>query len=427
MTSQPESRFRSVDFPLTYARRLGTLALLPALLAACDSFDSLLGIELPGQVVEEDLDDPALAETLVLSAQGDFECAFQGHLMVTGSWAGEFQYIHSGVYIPLIRYDTRSPLAREYAGPCKGTGSEWSPNWQPLHLARAEAAAAAERIATFPQSAVPNADFLIGKAKAYEAYSTLLLSEAFCGIVFDGDEAVRERSEGFQIAADLFTTAIEYASRATHPDAADIVSLALVGRARAKLNLGDGPGAVADASEVPEGFVYYATYDVTPTRRQSLVEQLNGEWYTIHPNFRNLTVEGQPDPRVPVEQMDRFTQTGAEWWEQRKYADSGTDIPFASWREAQLMIAEVEGGQVAVDVINRLRDTWSLPHFNSSDPDEIRAQVLEERRRELWIQGTKIGDDLRTGEYLKWDTDGHPLGRTYGQETCMPIPEVEFL
>jgi starch-binding outer membrane protein, SusD/RagB family len=408
-------------------RRLGTLALLPTFLVACDSFDSLLGTNLPGQVIEEDLDNPALAETLVFSAQGDFECAFQGYQMVTGSWAQEFQYIHSGVYIPLIRYDTRSILSRDYAGPCKGTGAEWNPSWQPLHVARAEAASAAERIAAFAPSAVPNADFLIGKARVYEAYSTLLLSEAFCGIVFDGNEVVLEREEGFQIAADVFTTAIEFAERSADAEAAEIVHLAHVGRARARLNLGDGPGAVADASVVPEGFVYHATYDTSPTRRQSLVEQLNGEWYTVHPDFRMLTVDGVPDPRVPTEKMDRLTQTGAEWWEQRKFADSGTDIPFASWREAQLMIAEVEGGQIAVDVINRLRDTYALPHFDSADSAEIRAQVLEERRRELWIQGTKIGDDLRTGEYQNWDTEGHPLGRTYGTETCIPIPDVEFL
>lgn len=429
MMIRPDDRTKRHRAIRAARSRLPVLGLLLPLatFGACERLDSMLAVELPGQVVEGDLDNPALAETLVLSAQGDFECGFQGYQMVTGSWAQEIQYIHSGFYIGLIRYDTRSPLAREYVGPCKGTGSEWNPNWSPLHLARGEAASASERIAAYPEGAVPDRDFLIGKAKAYEAYSTLLLSEAFCGIVFDGDGDIRPREEGFQKAAELFTDAIEAAGRASGADAAEIVALAHVGRARARLNLGDMDGVVADVALVPEGFEYFATYDITPSRRQSQVQQLNGEWYTVHPDFRNLTVDGVPDPRVPVVQRERRTQTGAEWWEQRKYADAGTDIPFATWREAQLMLAEARGGQTAVNVINLLRGTYDLPEFHSTDPTTIMQTLFEERRRELFQQGTKLGDDLRTGEHAKWDSDSHPLGRPYGDQTCMPVPEIEIL
>ncbi|MQA91877.1 MAG: RagB/SusD family nutrient uptake outer membrane protein [Gemmatimonas sp.] len=403
------------------------LALSTSIAAGCENLDSLLAVDLPDQVVDEDLDDPALAETLVLSAQGDFECAFQAYQMVTGSWAGEIQYIHTGQYIGLIRYNTRSPLAIEYAGPCKGTGSDWRPSWTPLQLSRAEAIDAYERIQSFPEGSVTEPEYLMAKAKAYEGYSTLLLSEAFCGIVFDGDGVIQDRSVGFEAASNAFSDAIELAAQASEADATEIASLARVGRARARLNLGDVPGVLEDIDNVPEGFVYYATYDITPDRRQSQVEQLNGEWYTVHPTFRTLEVEGVPDPRVPTEQMDRLTQTGVEWWEQRKYADSGTDIPFASWREAQLMRAEVEGGQTAVDVINQLRATYDLPEFHSTDEQAIMDMLYEERRRELFQQGTKMGDDLRTGRYTEWDTGITPLGRPFGDETCIPVPDIELL
>ena len=72
---------------------------------------------------------------------------------------------------------------------------------------------------------------------------------------------------------------------------------------------------------------------------------------------------------------------------QLKYGSRSDPIPFATWKEAQLMIAEVEGGQEAVGIINMLRDYHGLPHFASADGEEIREQVLEERRRELWLQG----------------------------------------
>lgn len=91
------------------------------------------------------------------------------------------------------------------------------------------------------------------------------------------------------------------------------------------------------------------------------------------------------------------------------------------------MIAEIEGGAVAVDIINTLRDTHDLPHFASTDANEIRAQVLEERRRELFLQGTKMGDDLRTGEWQDWDTGVSPVNAPIGDNTCIPIPDIEFL
>lgn len=417
-------------------------ALPPALLAlvvsftSCDSVNSLLEVDLPGQVVDADLDNPELAETLVLSAQADFECGFQAYLMVTGSWAQEIQYVHSGQYIPLIRYDQRSFVSREHVGPCKGTGAEWHISWFPQQLARAEAADAIARIQAFPSGSVEDPDFLIGKAYAYQAYSTLLLSEAFCGIVLDGDGVDRDRSEGFQIAEDLFTSAIAHSGMAASSEAADIVSLSYVGRARTRLNLGDSQGVLDDAALVPPGFTYYATYDQTPTRRQSLVQQLNGEWYTIHPRYHNLNIDGVPDPRVPTVQVGTIS-SGADYWQQQKYANAATDIPFASWREAQLMIAEVEGGQTAVGIINQLRATvedlpWvtgthNLPQFSSTDDGEILAQVLEERHRELFLQGTKLGDDLRTGWHVNWDSDITPMGRPYGDGTCMPVPDLEFL
>jgi starch-binding outer membrane protein, SusD/RagB family len=98
-------------------------------------------------------------------------------------------------------------------------------------------------------------------------------------------------------------------------------------------------------------------------------------------------------------------------------------MPFASWREAQLMIAEIQGGQTAVDIINRLRSTHSLPTFSSSDPAAIRAQVIEERRRELWLQGTRLGDMLRLDEPFLSGVD--PRGGPYGDGTCLPFPVIE--
>ena len=100
-------------------------------------------------------------------------------------------------------------------------------------------------------------------------------------------------------------------------------------------------------------------------------------------------------------------------------------MPYASWREALLMIAEVQGGQEAVSIINRLRRTHNLPQFSSSDATAIREQVREERRRELWLQGTRIGDKLRWDE--PWASGLTQRGEPYQNQQCVPLPTQERL
>ena len=70
---------------------------------------------------------------------------------------------------------------------------------------------------------------------------------------------------------------------------------------------------------------------------------------------------------------------------QTKYANSASPIPIASYKEAQLIVAEVAQGQTAVNIINNLRAAKGLPAFSSTDPVAIAAEVTEARRRELFL------------------------------------------
>ena len=111
-------------------------------------------------------------------------------------------------------------------------------------------------------------------------------------------------------------------------------------------------------------------------------------------------------------------------WFQHKYASASTPIPIASWDEAQLIIAEAEGGQSAVDQINKLRLNVGLPLFSSTDPAVIQAQIIEERRRELYLEGHRLNDRLRFR--LPWETGRSPnKNQRYGTLTCLPLPDVE--
>jgi hypothetical protein len=152
-----------------------------------------------------------------------------------------------------------------------------------------------------------------------------------------------------------------------------------------------------------------------------------GRTYSVSSSYLNLTVGGVADPRVRVRDgggatgFDRLTPI----WYQLKYGSRAAPMPFATGREARLMIAEARGGQDAVAIINSLRATHNLPAFSSTDPAAIRAQVIEERRRELWMQGTRLGDMLRLN--LPFPSGSLPRGSVYGTLTCMPMPDQERL
>ncbi len=426
------SRKRRLVFPL--------LLLGLAALTACGALDDLLQAELPGQVVDEDLNNPLLAETLVAGAQADFECGYQGHLLgVEAGFANSFHYVD--FLIEMIRIANRQARTIEHGiGEC---ASNRDPIWFIMHRGRTQAADAARRILEEMDPAeVEDLDFLVGKAYAYEAYATQILSEAWCDMVFDGSGTRVSRVDGMARAEARFDLAIQFSttalSGARGAEAQDILDLALVGRARSRLNQGNTAGALADAQAVTAGFIYYATYETSPGRRGGMVDRLE-QSSVVHARDRNLMVGGVPDPRVPIENIGPHEVTGVgEWWVQRKYADDGTDLPFASWREAQLMIAESDPAQ-SFDIINELRtnpaglhvdlDTsaWPLPAYGGGTPAEIAATVVEERRRELFLQGVQMGDDQRSGDFSKWDTGVSLVNAPIGTLTCLPVPELEFL
>ena len=58
---------------------------------------------------------------------------------------------------------------------------------------------------------------------------------------------------------------------------------------------------------------------------------------------------------------------------------------------------------------------------------QVRAQVIEERRRELFLEGHRLGDMRRFQVPLNpaTGTTYTTGGGTYGDQTCFPLPDVE--
>jgi starch-binding outer membrane protein, SusD/RagB family len=397
--------------------RFAVVGCLMVILTACDG---LLDVDLPGQVEDRELNDPTLGVLLVASAQADFECAHSEYVYSTAHW-GDIAWQASG-WRDASAWALRVPDGADGGtGQCPETLFRGNFNvYLPLQIARVQAKNAFERIQGFPDAGGTARSANLARAAAYAGYATVHLAELYCEVVLDPDEGAIAPSSAMRVAEEWFTRAIEHAQAAGAQDVAD---LGRVGRARARNYLGDA-AAVADAQAIPEGFVYYATHDASPPRRVNgvyLNNNLNAA-FIIAPAYRDLTVDGVPDPRVRVLDTGGVANDGSTpLWVQEHYTSLSDDIPLATWDEAQLIIAEREGGQAAVDAINRIRAKYDLPLFSSTDANEIRDQVIEERRRTLFMQSHRVGDMIRLG--LPFETGLDHKNEAYNDAlTCYPLP-----
>jgi starch-binding outer membrane protein, SusD/RagB family len=407
----------------TMARMVAPLLLIGTLVGC----DGLLEVEAPSQVIADDLENPTNAQLVVASAIADFECAL-GFYILSSSLLGD-QLIDTQLAAATWDYDRRgfANARGAYAdNTCNSTGNIFGV-YRPVSTARWAADNALRNLQNWTDGEVAgDRQELIATAAAYSGYSHILLGEGFCSAAVDvGPELTP--NQVFALAEERFTQAMEVGQAVGR---SDLVNMSRVGRARVRLNMGRTAEAVADARQVPDGFEKMANYSTASARSGNHPYRWINRfgWASVGPLFQELEVDGVPDPRVPATNTG---QTGADAftvvWSQGKYPTEGSPIPIATWREAQLIIAEVEGGQEAVDIINTLRDRHGLPHFQSSDPAAIRAQVIEERQRELFLEGHHIHDIVRFNLPLN-PAPGTPYpikGGTYGDTTCLPLPEVE--
>lgn len=385
--------------------------------------DSLLDVSLPGETSADALASPAYSGLLVTSAQGDFECAFSNFVYGTGHLAGELVGGNLALQTPYRTRDLKS-FHQGFAELGCNSGNPVG-IYTPLSTARFMADDALDRISAFTSADVPERDRLLGRAALYAGFSYTLFAETFCSATFNIGPELDPR-QVLDLAEDRFSKALEYAGRAN--DAAT-VNAAYVGRARVRLPLGRAADAAADARMVPPGFRMDATRSNEDTRRRNAIYVKNtlDNTNSIDEKYWDVTWMDVPDPRVRLIDPDR-PRLGDPLFYQTKYTSESSPIRLASYTEARLIIAEVEGGQTAVQIINELHEAAGIPGFTSDVPDEIRSHIIEERRREFFLEGRRFGDLRRFGGLAEAASHGERnphSGAIYGHTECFPIPDVE--
>jgi starch-binding outer membrane protein, SusD/RagB family len=410
-----------------------TLALALAMgLTGCDALDKALSVEVPGLVDANDMSNPGAAPLLVSGTVADFDCALGAYIVNSGLLGNELRDASvTAARFPLdqrIIEDTSPYAVNSCAGNPPGI-------YLPLSTAIWTSGNALELLKGWTDAEVSNRQNLIAQAAAYSAYSHVLMGEGFCSSVITPEGPEVQPQAIFQAAEARFTEAIAAADAAGNTD---IRNMALMGRARTRLNLGNNSGAAADARAVlasnPQ-YVKNATASSSSSRRWNRV---GAEFFagnvTVDPSYYGLTVEGVPDTRVRVINTNTNGHDGttkvhvvAKYGESRSADHRNRPVPIASWREAHLIIAEAEGGQEAVNRVNILRNHHGLPTYTGgTSPAQIQALIIQERARELYLEGHHI-NDLRRFNIPNTPAAGTPYrqGGTYGAVRCFPLPAVE--
>lgn len=429
------------------ARLAGSLLAATALFtAACGS---ILEVDLPGRVTTDELDNPALASSLANGVTTTFECAWSHYVAAANAMSDQVLSTsgQGNTNVWGMRNIISSNINLLEACDAGGGGYKFM---VPLHATRVLGDQAYARIDGFPEATVPSKALLKAQVKTYAAYATLALGEAFCQGSFDQGALLTPR-EVLQAAEGRFTEALTLAGAAA---SADLRNMALVGRARARLQLENFAGARADAEQVPSGYLKNATRGATDTHRWNLVYEFQNNpttqalrHTTVAPEYRNLTWQGVPDPRVRVHATTLISGDQVTPWFRHEKASSRSDpVLIASYKEARLIIAEAaaRSGDLssARQIINALHTAAGIPAYdptNVATQAQVIAQVIDERRREFFMEAAvRYIDHLRfrTSQWkipLRGEPGSvHPngvdqRGQQYGSTICVPLPDAETL
>lgn len=399
--------------------RLAGLALAVSL-AACDGF---LTVRTPDVIEITTLDPVADAPVLANSAIQNFAQTYGWLIMYTGWMAGEIDVAET--------FPTRNEFGRRAVDPSNGSlsGDLWFP------LSQAAASAYLVLDLELPD---PSTNINYQKAHFALAWSYLFMAESFCvGTVRSGPQL--NTAAMLDSAIVHFSSAMTIGNALATAEATSMANAALVGRARAKLQKGDKPGALADANAVPAGFNYNLLYFDDLSNRTRVGNRL---WQftadrgsiAIAPAWRAA------DPRIPQrvapsnllpQDANYSVDRGAPYVIQDKYPGFASPIRLASKMEADYIAAEATGNAAQLALIQARRAANGLPAYaGATDDQSVLAEFENQRAAEFFLESKRLGDMARNGAAV---LNVPVAGSTYfkagfapvGNQTCIPLPITE--
>ena len=422
-----------------YTRRPAVLlptVLLSFALGACDS---LLEVQNPGAVREDQLTDTTNAALFASTVVSDFQYIYD-NIARNSSWLTD-ETVSGHNFVGYREWDGRI---------VKEERTELHSVYTFLHQARFSADTLSTRFEQlFPQ---PTADqsLSLARMRAYGGYSYVLLGEMFCespleptGGAVSSDEILQRGITRFEQAIAAANAAKTGGVKAVRADS--LINLARVGMARAYLDLGNMAKAREVASQVPAGFEFRVHYSESKEALENIFfSSTNGANQNIGVDapFRNLN-----DRRVRHRATSQTGHNGATPLFRPYQAPSfsgwvagdtvpfqkTTNIRFSSGLEARYIVAEAGGMSDAqlLAFLNERRAVGGQPALTSL-PANPQAELRDQRRRDFFLDGHRLGDLRRYKKLYNIDqfptgTHPDPFIGTYGTAECFVPPLNEKL
>ena len=471
-----------------WGRRTGTALALALSLGALSGCDDLLEVELPAQLGDDAVNDPAGATTLVNTVIGHFENGW--------NWKVARSHGQEAACEELLQ----SPGVEDF---CEYPETIDSELYEPISISRSFAAQLHGKLTDdWTVADVPQRAQYLAIASIYAGGTLEVMADHLCEITIDAGQLMTP-TQVYTQAEQRLTRAISEIQSAgdfalPHGIASSANALAHGLRARIRWMMGNDTGAMSDLARVPEGFLAVGNRDpgvrfnlvANHTQTTGFVElygmidwwvgpPFNGKaWPTpipftgyhylgLLPDGRAVTDAGYPirttdpdggmraaifgpdeypgleatavsDARVP-HTWDILQGSGEDRLFQAKWRSEADDFPWVTWKEMQLIAAEIEGGQAAIDRVNAVRAFESqqlgvnLPPVTYADPnnaEEIRYMIVEERRRSLFVEGRFFNTMLRNTDILWFPRGGGgnlEKQEAYGGGVKFLMPANEYL
>ena len=155
---------------LTISGVLGTITVI-----GCD-LGKTLEVQPANLIPAVTLEAPENAALLVAGAAGDYDCAFNSYVVVTGLIGEELDdALQTADRWPYDQRTVSANQSRYSQNGCTALGI-----YQPLQAARNSASNVRRLLEGWTDVQVPNRQLHIARMSAYEGWSQLLIAEAFC-------------------------------------------------------------------------------------------------------------------------------------------------------------------------------------------------------------------------------------------------------
>lgn len=399
--------------------RLSVVAVLAALpLAGCGD---LLQVDAPGRIADTDLNNESAIPGLVAGMAYDLNSAYDATLQDVTIFTDELW--HGGSY--------------DYGDLPEGIvlPEDWNGEWAQLQQFRWTSETGIERMRELLETERFNRSPNVAHAYLFAGIGNRLLGELQCESVIDGGPAV-SNTQHFSRGIEYLTTGIPIAQAAGRTD---LVTAMRGVRASLRAWSGDWSGAVADASEVPAGFVYDVVFSAA-NQNDLQYETFDRPEFTVWNTFLDsdpdcVDCPGKvpDDPRAPwriVYNNDGSVARGANgadpFYQQLKYTTADANVPVVKGTEMLVLRAEarLRNNDIAgaYALMNEARDFYGMDDLPvATTMEQAWADLHYERGTTTWLEMRRPWD-LR-----RWYEESGPAHHDFleGRDKCFPISDAE--